>query len=65
VRCEAPLYIKPNDVTRAVHVIASDARQRQRYGTLVEKLPSVWLNLLRSECIKAVVMEDMPLVLAS
>ena len=51
--------MKPNDVTCAVHVIASDARQRQRYGTLLEKLPSVWLNLLRSECIKAVVMEDL------
>jgi hypothetical protein len=51
--------MKEKDVARAVRVIASDARQRQRYGTLLEQLPSVWLNLLQRECIKAIVMEDL------
>lgn len=46
------------DVQACVELLAAHPTERYRYGPLLEHLPAVWMNLLRSESLITSVMED-------
>lgn len=50
--------MKPRDVAGAVEFVSSLPFERQRYGSALEHLPSIWSQLLRNDCLKAGVVED-------
>ncbi len=50
--------MRPRDVNRAVEIIAADRVVGPRYGTVIAELSSVWLQVLRCEAVRHVVLED-------
>ena len=50
--------MRPGDVREAAKIIAADPVVGPRYGTAITDLGPVWLQVLGSEAIRAVVIED-------
>ena len=49
--------MRPSDVRKAAEVVASDSVVAARYGRFLPDLPSAWLRVLRSEALRAMVIE--------